>query len=330
MKFKIFIYTSLLIFSLLCSCEKTIDFSGKIPNPQLVLNCAVTPDSTIVVNLTKSKFFLSNNQGFTTVDNAVVSVTINDLVSDNLKNIGNGNYVSKITAKPNDKVKINASATSLESVSAEVTIRPKITIISVDTLWSSIDNSYNYPIYNLTRDSIIGNTYYWELRLKIKFQDNSNEQNYYRLIATANQNYYNPYNSYDSYGNSGFEFDDIVFGNSSKNGSIIDILSSTYGNNCFSDELINGKEYSLSIKTNIMRNVYISGKKPKTDLQSNDSLTIDLQQLSKSFYLYRKTKDASTSTNPLFSEPVQIYSNITGGMGILGSFTSSNIIKIGL
>jgi len=329
MKSKIVIYTAFVLISLLSSCEKTIDFNGKVPDPQLVMNCIALPDSTITVNLTKSKFFLSSGQGFTTVDNAIVTATINDTLKVNLTNTGNGNYGSGIIPKPNDKVRIDASAPSLESVWAEVNVQPKMTIISIDTTWVKIDNSYSYPIYNLTGDSIIGNAYNAEVKIKIKFQDNATEQNYYRLNVSNGLNYRSGYSSYGS-GYSGVEFDDIVFGNTTQQGSILDIVSGTYGNNCFTDELINGKEYSLSIKSTTTRNIYLPGKKAGGDIVSKNELIIDLQQLSKSYYLYIKTKDASMSSNPLFSEAVQIYTNIKGGMGILGTYTSSNVVKIEL
>jgi len=329
MKSKIVIYTAFVLISLLSSCEKTIDFNGKVPDPQLVMNCIALPDSTITVNLTKSKFFLSSSQDFTTVDNAIVTATINDTLKVNLTNTGNGNYVSGIIPKPNDKVRIDASAPSLESVWAEVNVQPKMTIISIDTTWVKIDNSYSYPIYNLTGDSIIGNAYNAEVKIKIKFQDNATEQNYYRLNVSNGLNYRSGYSSYGS-GYSGVEFDDIVFGNTTQQGSILDIVSGTYGNNCFTDELINGKEYSLSIKSTTTHNIYLPGKKAGGDIVSKNELIIDLQQLSKSYYLYIKTKDASMASNPLFSEAVQIYTNIKGGMGILGTYTSSNVVKIEL
>ena len=329
MKTKLFISTALMLVLIFSSCEKTIDFNGKVPDPQLVMNCIALPDSTITVNLTKSKFFLSSSQDFTTVDNAIVTATINDTLKVNLTNTGNGNYVSGIIPKPNDKVRIDASAPSLESVWAEVNVQPKMTIISIDTTWVKIDNSYSYPIYNLTGDSIIGNAYNAEVKIKIKFQDNATEQNYYRLNVSNGLNYRSGYSSYGS-GYSGVEFDDIVFGNTTQQGSILDIVSGTYGNNCFTDELINGKEYSLSIKSTTTHNIYLPGKKAGGDIVSKNELIIDLQQLSKSYYLYIKTKDASMASNPLFSEAVQIYTNIKGGMGILGTYTSSNVVKIEL
>jgi len=308
MKSKIFIFTTLLLVLIFSSCEKTIDFNGNIPNPVLVMNCIALPDSTLKVNLTRSKFFLSNNnQGYTTVDNAVVTATINETLKINLKTTGNGNYEDNYKPKPNDIIRIDASAPTLESIWAEVKVAPRVTIISIDTTWVKIEDQNGYgtsSIYNYTGDSIIGNSYSAEIKIRIKFQDNA----YYSI-----------------------DYNDIVFGNSTDQGVSTDIIGSvTYGNNYFTDELINGKEYSLSINTVIMKSVYFPGKAPKGGIETRSELTIDLQQLSKSYYLYQKTKFASISSDPILSEPVQIFSNINGGIGILASYTSSNIVTISL
>jgi len=162
MKSKIFIFTTLLLVLIFSSCEKTIDFNGNIPNPVLVMNCIALPDSTLKVNLTRSKFFLSNNnQGYTTVDNAVVTATINETLKINLKTTGNGNYEDNYKPKPNDIIRIDASAPTLESIWAEVKVAPRVTIISIDTTWVKIEDQNGYgtsSIYNYTGDSIIGNS----------------------------------------------------------------------------------------------------------------------------------------------------------------------------
>lgn len=339
MKSKIILFFSIFTILFFSSCEKTIDFNGEIPNPLMVLNCVLTPDSTVKIHITKSKFFLSRNNNinssynyssdnnFTNIENAVVSITINGGIKTTISHIGSGYYESSIKVKPLDIIRIEASAPTLESVWSEVTVEPQIKIISIDTTWTKSNDTDSYPIYNKTGDTIIGNSYYGELKIKIKFQDNSNEKNYYKLKATKHTTY-----SYiDNYGDTikqeyddyySIEYDDIVFGNSQENGGILNFDSNWYGNNLFSDDLINGKEYSLSIKTRLQRTEYFPGKTLYGQNNIKDEISINLQHLSKGYYLYLKTTNASNSSNEIFSEPVQIFNNIEAGMGILGSYTN--------
>ncbi|MCX6308033.1 MAG: DUF4249 family protein, partial [Bacteroidia bacterium] len=52
------------------------------------------------------------------------------------------------------------------------------------------------------------------------------------------------------------------------------------------------------------------------------SLTINLQTISKSYYLYLLSLKALDSSDPFMSEPVQIYTNIYDGFGVLGARTN--------
>lgn len=58
---------------------------------------------------------------------------------------------------------------------------------------------------------------------------------------------------------------------------------------------------------------------------------IELQSISKDLYYYIKSIDgANNITSGLFTEPVQVYSNINDGVGIWGMYASSvDTIKVG-
>ena len=59
-----YILAVLFIGLLICGCDKTIEFNGKITSPMLVVSCFVTPDSVIKAELTKSRFFLDEGYVF--------------------------------------------------------------------------------------------------------------------------------------------------------------------------------------------------------------------------------------------------------------------------
>lgn len=66
-------------------------------------------------------------------------------------------------------------------------------------------------------------------------------------------------------------------------------------------------------------------------LQDPDSrskqLIVNLQSISKEMYLYFKTKESAEDVfETFFTEPVQIYSNVENGTGVLGAYTSHEII----
>jgi hypothetical protein len=58
-------------------------------------------------------------------------------------------------------------------------------------------------------------------------------------------------------------------------------------------------------------------------------LVVELQSISESYYQYLKSMTSNGGGDDFFSEPVQVYSNITNGIGILGSYTqSSKVVEL--
>lgn len=315
------------------SCESIIDFNGETKAPLLVVNSILQPDSIIVVQITKSKFFLSSNQNFPAVRDATVKVTVNDIVKETLTHIGEGYYKSNIVVKENDRVQISAEAPDMDIVKSQATVQPKITIISIDTVWIKSDENdsyYSKEIYDNTSYEVIGTREFGTFKINVKFKDNSDTRNYYRLRAkflkiseyVDSEGTHELEQDYNSYYNT--NYDDIVFGNTSTEQSDFFEIQSTPQNNFFTDDLINGKEYAVSFNIMLARISFFPGKEPQYYNPGKFKLSIYLDQLSKDYYLYQKTASAASYSNTFFSEPIQVHNNIEGGIGIFGSCSISN------
>jgi hypothetical protein len=327
MKLKLFISFSLLLPLFFTSCTKVVDFDGNTPEHLLVMNCIATPDSVVTVQLSKSKFFLSTSSEFQNVSNATVEMTLNGDTKVKLKNMDNGLYESDVKVKSNDLIQISASAPNLKAVTSSVFVQPKIVILSIDTMQVRLAGKsalYTDGFYNGSNKdtAVIGYASSLEIKVKIRFQEDAKEQNYYRVNVyqvarnASSKNFQAGLNYY----NSNVDYNDVVFGNHTKDNASLDFNSES-ANNLFGDEIINGKEYVLSVKTIVQVKEYLPGKTPSSEIvEGPQDLMIDFQQLSKSYYLYYKTTLASNSGN-YFSEPVQIYNNIKDGLGILGSYS---------
>lgn len=337
--YKLFIIISTILIN--TSCETIIDFDGETKAPLVVLNSILQPDSVVTVQLTKSKFFLSVNQNYPAVKNATVKIVVNGNIKETLTHLGEGFYKSNTIVKENDKVEISAEVPGMDIVKSEAMVLPKITIISVDTIWKKIESNdsysyYNQEIYSDSSYEVIGKREMGKLKLKVKFRDNSATKNYYQLncnfseimryedingvIHEKEQDYFSYYN---------VDYDDLIFGNTANEQSdILDIESGTE-NNFFTDELINGKEYTISLSVLTSKITFTPGKEPKNYNADKFKISISLDQLSRDYYLYQKTVTASVYSNSYFSEPIQIHNNIVDGIGIFGS-TSRSVYKIKL
>jgi len=303
-----------IIFTILAfaSCEKEIQFRGEITDPQIVVNSFITPDSVISAQVSESRFFLNSETTFRNIENADISLFVNDTFKERLNHTNNGIY--KGTYKPiaGETITLKVLVPSKAEVSCKTGVESQTEIIKVDVTGSSIveNNGTSSAIFpnELTEETSNRN-----IKFTLTFSDEANKQNFYRLVVTTRTHYLNEYQ--DDYN---FSFDDIVSGNSNENsvGPPTSLSSNAY--NVFSDELFNGKQYSL--KFSIDENKYYYGEE---QTNSKKEVYINLQSISKGYYLYLKTRDASNDSNGFFSEPIQIYNNVEGGIGILGSYTSS-------
>ena len=313
------------------SCEKEIEFKGKITEPQVVVNSFITPDSVIKAHVSESKFFLASGYIFNDIKNADISVLINGVLKEKMIYSVSGIYVAKYKPIVSDTVRLEVKIANKSDVSCQTVFEPAIQMIDLDTtkLYTG-----KYPITNYNRITLKEDTlgYYlnYDFHFKLKFKDDGIKDNFYRLTVRTRTVLLDGRESSDYL----FVFDDIVSGKTSSStvGPPTSLSSNQY--NVFSDELFNGKEYPLTFYvTNSIAKLLPEYEYLQTQFGNNynkKEIYVNLQSISKSYYLYLKSRDANSSSNAVFSEPIQIHNNIVGGIGIFGSYTSNLFEKIDL
>ncbi len=308
----------ILLVCVLTSCETEIPFNGKQKDPVLVVNCLACADSVIQVQVTASRFFLTDEDSFHIVPNATVALYVNNSLQENLVYFDQGYYKSRYRPTEGDHLKLLVSSTGYESVWSEATFPNKVSGFSIDTTISKSDTkliieSWGYGDAAVHYDTV-GTTYSTIHQFKIHFKDEPLEKNFYRLILKeiVIDNGYRT----TSYQNN---FDDIVFGEKNNNMDGI-FTESEYDNySVFSDDLIDGQAHTITVYSSKPYNSYFL----KTDTSTVEKqVYIDLQTISESYYLYIKSLKALQIADPFMSEPVQIYTNVINGLGIVGARTN--------
>lgn len=320
--------TGFLVLFLLASCEKNIDFSGEMTAPQLVINSFVSPDSFIVADISQSRFFLDDAQygePFKRVENAEVDVFVNDVLKEKMaQGLTLGRYTSQYKPRAGETIRLIVSAAGFNTAWCETKIENPIPIIAID---STIEFKENYPITmyidSLGRSDTIGYQVSKDHHFTLRFKDSDTQQNYYRLLVRNITTYGMDSVKWGSE-NDSFEFTDVVSGESSDTDT--GLGGSTWNPyHVFSDELFNGKEYPLKFSVNSFYTYY--NPPFKNEVKAEQKIRVELQSISKSYYLYLKTRPASGGDDP-FSEPVKIHNNVHDGIGIMGSFSSSGSREI--
>jgi hypothetical protein len=337
------IYLSILFTALLfASCEKEIEFKGEITDPLIVVNSYITPDSIISAHISESRFFLRDSVSFKNLENADVAVWVNGVYKEKMIHIEKGTYKGTHIPSIGEIIKLVVKVPNKKDVYCEAKIEPQPLIVSIDTanIWTGV--SYSISTYGSSTNN--GPTVWksdtmaiikgHQINYKLRFKDNPNERNYYRLLVITNEFYKvldkNNNDTIIEIIDKNFNFTDVVSGNNS-NSDPLDFGGGSYNEyNVFSDDLINGKEYPLSFSTNEDVYEYL----PKFDYGQRAAIkkvvNIYLQSISKDYYMYLKSRSAAMAGTDFFSEQVQIHNNIVGGIGILGSYTFSNVVKVEL
>lgn len=313
---------------ILYSCEKEIEFNGEQTEPMIVVNSFVTPDSLIYAQISKSKFFLSNKTGFDYINNAEVSLYINNTFKEKLTFTTNGFYISNLKPAIGDTIQLLVKATGLDDVESASVVPDQAVILSADTTFKIIHTDLQ-----MDGEDTIGYYQVGEFNFRIKLKDKSNRQNYYRLTLKKHA-------VIDAGG--GFTYEDEVympfilegFENTNNGGGLFDIFGGmivdSKNQQLITDDLFNGKEFVLKFTANTYKRVVKPGYEDKiyygSDNVVSEEYTINLQEISKDMYLYLKSKEmAEGILDGFFAEPVQIYNNINNGIGILGSYTNNRI-----
>lgn len=331
---KIFLY---LVGALLLttSCEKTIEFKGEITDPLLVINTYIVPDSTLSVYINKSSFFL-NESDFFPPRGVKVELWVNGNFKEELRHTPSENTsLFKGSYKPQigDYLHFRATAPGFKDAKSDEIVLLKPSPFQNLTLSSFIpcksdycaegtlydDHSfggYNTPIGTYKGGSVIA---------YLDVVDPSPEANYFRLTASCVNVLINGTDtSYNSVYAS-ISYVDPIFGNTNTDDEFGLVSESENTRGLFSDRLFDQKRYRVKVE---LSNIpYYTLSDPNWEWYNE--ITLYLEHIDYAYYMYYKTLDA-TDGAVLMTEPVQIYSNIQDGIGVVCSGTMyQEVIRMG-
>jgi hypothetical protein len=260
---------------LACGCEREIKFNGEELKPKLVLHCFPESGAPVRLTLKAGKFFLSKTGNtWDPVKDADVRLWKNGNFVEQLRyvpNMENSYYESLYCPQPGDEITVRASAPGFDPIDCTATMPEPPTVLNVE--------------YS-------GN---WTNSIVCHLRDISTHAEYYRVGAFAEIGDM----SYDIM----IDSDDFVFGMNES--ELFETVRNIYF--VFSDELFNGKDYSLKFRL-------------ESPPEHYDRCKVVLRHISKDYYLYVRT--VAAESDDIFTEPVQIYSNVNGGIGIMAASTS--------
>lgn len=290
------------------SCQKIRDDLLPASNTRMYCQSILTPDSLVKVFVGRTTS-IGTSEG-SCINDATVLLYKNDTICDTLLRIANGVYLSD--SKPSIGNNYYLEILKETKLSASVIVPDTAKLIGA---------TFEYPTgYDAKNQQTYGD-------LEITIQDEPDVDNYYELIIFTK--FYNDitksfsYRFYNSYSIT-------ILGQVLQNEGDHEYNPSTL---FFSDQLFNGQKGNISFS--VATGSTCTNNDCFSDLELNGYILI--RSISKEYYLYRKmyARHAYNSNihseginNILFmGEPIDMYSNVNGGLGVVAAY-SSTIRKI--
>ena len=268
--------------------------------------------------MSQSRFFLSN-AAIPEIKNAQVEVSINGQAAGSPATYeGNGIYNTGLTPRPGDSLSVRINAPNRDEITAacRIPLRPSVSDFRIE-----YDTTVEEQAWTYDDSTYIERYVYGTANLHFKINDPAGVRNYYMLrLATYTGEWHYQYISVE---------DNVLFDIDATN-EVFDIEDGVpnYGTYVlFTDERIDGKTHPTKVTLNI------ASIAQYYDLTSIDDAILnpcrlEVYAISRDLYLYLMTKRAADQQDEftqIFSEPVQVHTNINGGIGILGGCSKTVI-----
>lgn len=162
----------LLFIFLIQSCSKEVELDLSVDSPKLVLNCLLTPQKPVSVNLSSSSSVLETI--FPEIEDAQITLFENGQFVANLTHVSEGDYQTDFKPKAGMIYTITAEAAGFKPVTAMDSMplhRPVI-----------YDYSFNYP------GKVVGESIYGRITIRISDQE-PEKINYYEITFSSFENF---------------------------------------------------------------------------------------------------------------------------------------------
>lgn len=315
-----FLPLALFMLSAATACESDIEFKGSEVEPKIVIYSLLNPDSLVAVTIAESRAVFDTRYEPRQISDASVRLYRDGELIEILQYVPGDPVPHYYPADPYSRY----VSMSHKPVPGS-TYRIEVDIDGLESAWGETGLPELVPVMSVDTGSVTFGDYGGEVKIKMKFRDPADTHNYYRLTARALTGIYqgSPDEPYDP------AFPVIVYESDIGYGSLSepliapqqeDDMFGMYMRNdfyLFMDELIDGKEYSLTLGYNYPG-------PPDTDHYEFMHAYFSLHAITRDIYLYLRSYSAQRQTIDNFlAEPVPVYSNVTGGLGVVGAETVS-------
>ena len=320
---------------LLAACEKQIDIDIEYTEPQVVVMSQNNAGNPVSLTLTYSRpvfgtYYIRNGEDyFQQITDATATLSVNGTSPITATRTGN-TYSFAYTPQPNDQLNLSIAVPGHKAVTATATVphTPSLTNVNFRREGTSLryENYFDSSTVSFTLTDNNATTDYYSIRLRCIDTAVLVKRNYYDSILGYDTVYHDRYLN--------FECVDYLIVHNSDLGSLVGDLdpvstSTYYGDELlFTDAEINGLSHTIKLSpfsyhyndSYYDEDYYYEEVYYGEMTEYHAQVILEVTNLTRGLYLFRQTVDSYSYDDLLgtFTEPVQIHSNIDGGIGIFG------------
>ena len=298
----------------LTACLTEVDLSDLRESPRLVVNGVAVAGEPLRLSVTRTWFYTDDHPNVVIPD-ATVRLYVNDHYEETIPFVPGdtlfnavGSYQAAFVPDVSDRLRLEVSAPGYEAIHAETVIPQASKLLEAKATRevSTTDSTVKRVLYSISFQDAVEEDDYYLFRLEEGNLINEVDSMYsWRVL-------YLDYAEEPLFVQSASALDQILFPQ----------YLSGYDGRVFSDEAINGLPYTIHLQ-----NTYSYSGTPRIK-----RLRVRLYAISADYYKYLKTlQDQSDNSfaNHLIdaglAEPIRVYSNIDGGLGIFGGCTPNRV-----
>ena len=305
MKNFLYFFTFSVLFA---SCDIVVDLDIPEHESVLVVNSILTTDSMINASISHSVGAF-DARSISYVNNATVEVYEDGVLLGEMDEQASLSYDSSGELDSTYVYNFNQNPVAGKIYSYEI-VHPDYEAVRAET---TVPASVKLNVNDVTLLS--EEDYEKHYRVRFSFND-APEDNFYRLRLRYQNEYYDGFDYFESndasiISSAGVQSDGATF----------------YGDEAlFDDEMFNGSEKEISIDFFDYNN-FLWDEESDDDFETE--YTLELSSVSESYYTYIRSLRAHYDNQDQFifaGEPVQVFTNIENGLGVLGSMSLDTVL----
>ena len=291
----------IILFAFLAACEKDIDIPFPDQERKLVIYGLLDPDEIISVDISHTIPTLEKHPDDFSIKNATVSLFIDSAFVEKLKHQGDGKYISQSNLKPKARRAYHfvVTAPNYDSITTAPVILPKRIRDPIFTFEDSSLNSTNrnesYGILTWEIPNQKGIEEFFGIKINEFRPGGELDRHYNSLIGYSEE-----YEEYCGY----FSQREI---------------------NIFADYCLdeNGSnEVKIGVRTSYFN-------RDINEFSPLHHLEVHFLKIPPDYYRYLKSIYQPEGLDLIFSSPQSLYSNVNGGYGFIGTYTSL-VVKVNI